>query len=251
MGELQVGVDLGTAYLVLTVLDGRGWPLAGEYQFAEVARDGLIVDFHGAVQRLKAMKAQLEGRIGRPLAQAQTGYPPGVPAAERRATANVLEAVGLECIGLVDEPTAANRVLKLSEGAIVDVGGGTTGIAVVEHSQVVYTADEATGGTHFSLVIAGALDIEFAAAEQRKKDPERQRELFPVVEPVMEKVASIVQRHTREHSVPELVLVGGTTAFPGMDRVIESYTGIPTRTAPEPMLITPLGIGMHIAGANG
>lgn len=237
-----MGVDLGTAYLVLTVLDDQGWPVAGEYEFAQVARDGLVVDFHGAVQRLQAMKARVEARIGRELDQAQTGFPPGVPQAERRASANVLEAAGLACSGLIDEPTAANRLLKLERGAIVDVGGGTTGIAIVEDGQVVYTADEATGGTHFSLVIAGALDISFEEAETRKKDPAQQRQLFPVIEPVMEKVASIVQRHARNFDVAELVLVGGTTAYPGMDAVIESYTGIPSRTAPEPMLITPLGI---------
>ena len=40
---------------------------------------------------------------------------------------NVLRAAGLECSGLIDEPTAANNVLHIRDGAIVDVGGGTTG----------------------------------------------------------------------------------------------------------------------------
>jgi Ethanolamine utilization protein, possible chaperonin len=52
-GELYVGVDLGTAYLVLVVLDAKGMPLAGEYQFASVVRDGLVVDYIGAVDRLR------------------------------------------------------------------------------------------------------------------------------------------------------------------------------------------------------
>ena len=42
--KLRVGVDLGTAYLVLVVTDESGIPLAGEWQYAEVARDGLVVD---------------------------------------------------------------------------------------------------------------------------------------------------------------------------------------------------------------
>ena len=53
-GPLQVGVDLGTAYLVLVVLDQDKKPIAGEYQFAQVVRDGLVVDFVGAVDRLTA-----------------------------------------------------------------------------------------------------------------------------------------------------------------------------------------------------
>ena len=49
------------------------------------------------------------------------------------------------CTGLVDEPSAANAVLGLRDGVVVDVGGGTTGIAVVRDGEVVHTADEATG----------------------------------------------------------------------------------------------------------
>jgi ethanolamine utilization protein EutJ len=58
-GPLKVGIDLGTAYLVLVVLDEFGTPLAGEWQFAQVARDGLIVDFFGASELLKGMKERV------------------------------------------------------------------------------------------------------------------------------------------------------------------------------------------------
>src|SRR5512146_881178 len=74
--RLRVGVDLGTAYLVLVVLDEHGMPLAGEWQYAEVVRDGLVVDFIGAGDRLRAMKGRVEKRLGRPLAAAASGYPP-------------------------------------------------------------------------------------------------------------------------------------------------------------------------------
>ena len=141
---MHVGVDLGTAYLVLVVLDQNHQPIIGEYQFAEVVRDGLVVDFIGAVDRLREMKQRVEHRLGRELTHAASGYPPGVPEAERRATANVVEAVGMHCTNLVDEPSAANALLKLQNGAIVDVGGGTTGISILQDGEVVYTADEAT-----------------------------------------------------------------------------------------------------------
>ncbi len=243
-GPLRVGVDLGTAYLVLVVLDEACRPLAGEYQFAEVVRDGLVVDFIGAVDRLRAMKARVERRLGRPLTQARTGFPPGVPQVEVRATANVVEAAEMDCTGLVDEPSAANRVLGLRDGAIVDVGGGTTGIAIVRGGQVVSSADEPTGGTHFSLVIAGALDIPFEDAEALKTTPGEQARLFPLVEPVMEKVGTIVNRYLRGQQVDQITLVGGASLYPGMAAVIQRVTGRPARVAPEPLLITPLGIAM-------
>ena len=241
-GPLRVGVDLGTAYLTVVVLDADCQPLAGEYQFAQVARDGLVVDFVGAVELVKGMKARLEHRLGRELTSAASGYPPGVPRAEVRATANVVQAVGLTCTGLIDEPSAANAVLQLQNDVIVDVGGGTTGIAVVQDGKVVYTADEATGGTHFSLVIAGAHDITFEAAEQMKVNLSEQPRLYPVVRPVMEKVASIVARHVAGYTVESIALVGGTSAFPGMAEAVSEYTGLPAWVPDYPAFVTPLGM---------
>ncbi len=249
-GLLRVGVDLGTAYLVLVVLDAQGNPLAGEYQFAQVVRDGLVVDYVGAVDLLIAMRARVEKRIGRELTHAASAFPPGVPRIEVRATANVVEAAGMRCLDLIDEPSAANALLGLQHGAVVDVGGGTTGIAIIEDGEVVYTADEATGGTHFSLVIAGAHDISFEQAEAMKLDPMQHLRLMPVVRPVIEKVASITARHIAKYelesgrAVEQLTLVGGTPAFPGMAEVVQEYTGIPTRVPEHAMFVTPIGIAL-------
>jgi hypothetical protein len=62
--KVHVGVDLGTAYTVLVVLDEHYQPIAGEYQFAQVTRDGLVVDFIGAVDLLRAMKLRVEKKLG-------------------------------------------------------------------------------------------------------------------------------------------------------------------------------------------
>ena len=244
-GNLHVGVDLGTAYLTVAVLDDQYQPLTGEYQFAQVAQDGLVVDFVGAVDLVKSMKDRIEQRIGRELTHAASGYPPGVPRTEVQAAAHVVEAAGMICTGLVDEPSAANTLVRLENGVIVDVGGGTTGIAVVEKEQVVYTADEATGGTHFSLVIAGAHNISFEDAERLKINPAEQPVLFPVVKPVLEKVASIVARHIGGYQIPLITLVGGTSAFYRAAEVIEEYTGIPAWVPDFPALVTPIGMAMH------
>ncbi len=245
VGKLQVGVDLGTAYLVLVVLNEEGTPVAGEWQFAQVVRDGLVVDYLGATDLLRGMKARVERRIGREITQASSGYPPGVPRVEVRATAHVIEAAGIECLGLIDEPSAANQVLRIQNGAIVDVGGGTTGVAIVRDGEVVYTADEATGGTHFSLVIAGSLGISFEEAEALKIKPEEQVRLYPLIRPVMEKVGSIVLRHTAENPVDHITLVGGTSAFRNMAATITEYTSIAASVPPHPMFVTPLGMAQY------
>ena len=244
-GPVHVGVDLGTAYTVLVVLDQDYQPIAGAYQFAQVVRDGLVVDFMGAIALLRKLKSKVEEDLGYALTSAASGYPPGVALAEVRATANVLEAAGMHCTGLVDEPTAANNVLQIRDGAIVDVGGGTTGVAIFKNGEEIYTADEPTGGTQFSLVIAGSKNISFEAAEKLKTNPRHQAELFPTIRPTMEKVGSIVSRHIKGHNIDTIYLVGGTANFPRIAEVVQEYTGVKTLIPASPLFITPLGIAMH------
>ena len=242
---LRVGVDLGTAYTVLVVLDAQGMPIAGEYRFTQVVRDGLVVDYVGAVDILQMMKKSVEVRLGKRITHAASGYPPGVPPAERRSTANVVEAAGMVCPELIPEPTAANNLLGISDGVIVDIGGGTTGIAIIENGQVIYTADEATGGTHMTLVIAGSMNISFEEAESQKTDPSQQSRLFPIIRPVMEKMGTIIEKHIRGYQAESIVLVGGTCLFPGIAPVIQEVTGLPTQVAAHPLFITPIGIALH------
>jgi len=244
-GPVHVGVDLGTAYTTVFVLDEMYQPLVGTYRFAQVVRDGLVVDFAGATKLLRELKQDLEQRLGFELTSAATTYPPGVPIAEVRATRYVVESAGLHCSGVIDEPTAANAVLQVENGAVVDIGGGTTGIAIVKDGEVVYTADEATGGTHFTLVLAGAHRISFEEAETLKLDLTAQERLFPIVRPVMEKVATIVARHIAGYSLDTLYLVGGTSAFKHIDQVIATVTGVRTVVPTNPLFVTPLGVAQH------
>lgn len=243
-GPLRVGVDLGTATMVLLVLDSDGHPLGGRMEPARVVRDGLVVDFIGAVDRLQAMKEAIESDLGAELTAAASGYPPGVPGPERQAIAHVVQSAGMTCTALIGEPTAANLVLELQDGAIVDVGGGTTGIAILQDGQVAYTADEATGGIHFDLVIAGALDIELEEATSLKETPAEQERLLGLVRPVIEKIATITGRHIDGWDVDQVTLVGGACAFPGMAAIVSDQLGIPVAVAPRTQLVTPLGIAL-------
>lgn len=244
-GRVKVGVDLGTAYTVVVVLDEYDAPLAVASEHADVVRDGVVTDFVGAVDVVRRLRSDVESRLGVTLRSAHGAYPPGVPLSEVRAVQHVIEGADLDCSGLVDEPTAANAVLGLRDGVVVDVGGGSTGIAVLSDGLVVHTADEPTGGTHFSLVVAGALGIGFEEAEALKTDPREQARLLPVVRPVMEKVATIVARNTSGFAVPTVCLVGGTVAFPGFARVVEEATGLNAVVPVSPLFVTPLGIAMN------
>jgi ethanolamine utilization protein EutJ len=241
---VKAGVDLGTTYSVLVVLDETDRPLAVACERADVVRDGVVTDFIGAIDVVRRLRREVEFRLEMPVEAAHGAYPPGVPLSEVRAVQHVIEGAHMDCTGLVDEPTAANAVLGLRDGVVVDVGGGTTGVAVVQDGQVVHTADEATGGTHLSLVIAGALGIPFEEAEALKQDPAEQPRLFRVVRPVMEKVATIVARNTQGWPVPQVCLVGGSVTFPRFAAVVSEVAGLDATVPVSPLFVTPLGIAL-------
>lgn len=241
---LAVGLDLGTAYIVLAVVDSRQRPVACAVQSAQVVRDGLVVDYAGGLRMVRALREQLEDSLGRKLGKTAIAVPPGTGERDCATHRHVAEGAGLEVTALLDEPTAANNVLGVRDGAIVDIGGGTTGIAVLRGGQVTYVADEPTGGTHLSLVLAGNYDVDFEAAEALKKDPARQKEILPVVRPVIEKMGAIIQRHVAGRGVQTLYLVGGTCCLPGMETIIARYTGLTARKPANPFLVTPLGIAL-------
>ena len=129
--------------------------------------------------------------------------------------------------------------------AVVDVGGGTTGISILKDGKVIFTADEPTGGTHMTLVLAGSLGCSFEEAERIKKDPKQEMLVFPVVKPVIEKMAAIVARFIEGYDVDVIYVVGGACSFKKFESVFEKETGVKTIKPKEPLLVTPLGIAMN------
>jgi ethanolamine utilization protein EutJ len=249
-GPFYAGVDLGTAYIVTAVVDARGTPVAGVLTRSKsFIRDGLVLDYMGAISILRRQFQELHG-AGYAVRDAAAAYPPGTAGRNASIFGNVLEAVGFEVATITDEPSAAGLALEISDGAVVDIGGGTTGISVIQNGRVVYTADEPTGGTHLDLVLAGHLKIPDYEAEALKCDSARQTEIFPLIRPVFEKMASIVNHHIAAQSVKTLYLVGGTSSFPGIDDVMARETGIDVQKPPNPLLVTPLGIALSCLRAK-
>jgi len=239
----RCGVDLGTACVVTAVIDEHDRPAAGRVQYAEVVRDGMVVDYWGAVQIVRRMKEELEQEVG-PLVCAAAAIPPGTAELDGGAVKNVVESAGFTLTALLEESSAANALLQIENGAIVDIGGGTTGVSIFQAGREIAAADEATGGIHFTLALAGALGVSFEEAERVKRDPARHAEILPILKPVAEKVASIIRRHIAGKDVKELYLVGGSSCLTGIEEIIEKQTGLPTYKPRNPLFATPLGIAL-------
>lgn len=244
-GKLKVGVDLGTANIVLSVVDEENKPVAGATYSSSVVKDGIVVDYMGAIRIVKMLKEQVEDILGEKLTHAATAIPPGITPGNIKAIANVVESADLEVVKIVDEPTAASCVLDIKNGAVVDVGGGTTGISILKDGEVIFTADEATGGTHMTLVLAGFLHKTLEEAEEIKKQPAKESEVFSIVKPVVEKMASIVSRYIENYDVEEVYIVGGASCFKEFERVFEKELKVKVIKPLDPLLVTPLGIAMN------
>lgn len=243
-GRLKVGVDLGTAYIVIVVLDEENNPIACEKRAASVLRDGVVVDFVGAQRIVGELKAAIEARIGQELTDCAIAMPAGTDSSTKTHM-YVAESAGFNVIRVLDEPSAANALYKISNGAIVDIGGGTTGLAVFRGGEVIRVADEATGGVHLSLVIAGNYGIPYEEAEHMKMDFKNHKKLFPIIRPVIEKMATIVHRHIKVEETEVLYLCGGTCCMTGIEQVFEKQIGIPVKKPYNPFLVTPAGIAMN------
>ena len=242
--KLKVGLDLGTAYIVIVVLDEENNPIVCEKQAASVLRDGVVIDYTGASRIVKELKEKLENRLGRELLECAIAMPAGTEGSARTHQ-YVAEGAGFEVTNILDEPTAANSIYQIENGVVVDIGGGTTGLAIIKNGEVVKTEDQPTGGTHLSLVLAGNYKIPFSDAEAIKQDYSRHRDILPVVKAVIEKMASIINRYIDKDSTDTIYLCGGTCCLTGIEKIIESETGIRTIKPQNPFLVTPAGIAMN------
>jgi ethanolamine utilization protein EutJ len=241
-GPLHVGIDLGTADVVAIAVDHTGEPVAAFLEWADVVRDGIVLDYWGAIGIVKSMMAKLKSRLGREIATATTAYPPGT---DPYTSINVLQAAGLRVDAVVDEPSSVALLLKIEEGAVVDIGGGTTGISVVLEGSIVKTADEPTGGRHVTLTIAGNRRISFEEAETLKRTAPGS-ELQVIVTPVFEKMTDIVRTQIASYDVPAIYLTGGTCCFPGVEELFRrEFPDKEIFLPSEPLYLTPLAIASY------
>ena len=244
-GKLRLGVDLGTANIVLVVVDGRNRPVAGGWRHSNVVRDGIVVDWHGAVQAVQSIKTELETRTKARFNRAAVSVPPGIDRGTTKVFTNVLEACGLDIAEVVDEPVVAATALGLRDGAVIDIGHGTTGVSVMNGGEVVASIDEATGGHHMTLVLAGALKMSYESAEAFKVDPGNEAIVFATIRPTLEKMATIAAEALAGRDVEAIALVGGASSFPGAPGVFAEVLGRPVERPDEPLFPTPLGTAMR------
>ena len=180
---------------------------------------------------------------------------------------------GLNVADIVLQPLASSEAVLTDEEkelgvCLVDIGGGTTDIAIFQNGSIVHTAVIALGGNNLTNDIAMGLRTPMEQAERIKQkhgcaltsmvDKQEMIEvpsvggreprvmgrqiLSEILEPRVEEIFQLVHHEIERNGFSELlasgvVITGGSTLLPGMPELAEEIMGVPVRRG------VPRGIG--------
>lgn len=170
LGNKDIGIDLGTANILVTV-KGKGIVLnepsvvaidintgnilATGYEAKEMLgrtpetikavrplKDGVIADFTATQLMLKNMIKKICARYNTGKPRVVVGVPSGITEVEERAVEEAVMQAGAREVYLMEEPMAAAigaglDVAEPTGNIIVDIGGGTTEVAVISLGGIV------------------------------------------------------------------------------------------------------------------
>ena len=279
----DIGIDLGTAN-TLVYVKGRGIVLnepsvvamaqvrgktevlavgeeakvmlgktPGNIQAIRPMADGVIADFEVAEEMIKHFIRKVNGRFSLASPQMIICVPSGSTAVERRAIQESAEAAGARRVFLIEEPMAAAigadlPVTEPSGSMVVDIGGGTTEVAILSLGNIVFAHSVRVGGDKIDDAIIGYMRrthnllIGAATAERIKKTigiarrPEKSTGVKMALEQAPpELAADIVEKG--------IVLTGGGAMLREMDAVLREATGLPISIAEDPLFCVVMGTG--------
>lgn len=123
----------------------------GNIQAIRPLRDGVIADFEVAEEMIKHFIRKVHNRRSFASPKIIVCVPSGSTAVERRAIQESAESAGARQVFLIEEPMAAAigaglPVTEPTGSMVVDIGGGTTEVAVLSLGGIVYSRSVRVGG---------------------------------------------------------------------------------------------------------
>jgi len=153
----------------------------GNIQAIRPLRDGVIADFDVAEEMIKHFIRKVHNRRFGASPQVIVCVPSGSTAVERRAIQESAEAAGARRVFMIEEPMAAAigaglPVTEPTGSMIVDIGGGTTEVAVLSLGGIVFARSIRVGGDKMDEAIISYIRRNFnllvgeSSAERIKKE---------------------------------------------------------------------------------
>jgi cell division protein FtsA len=292
--ELMAGVEIDAVHLSMAGPHIKGFNSRGVIAVAGKSREITRDDVRRAIEAAKAVSLPAGREILHVLPQDFVvdeqdgiGAPVGMTGARLEvnvhivtssstATQNIVSCVNRAGVGVIDtvieQIAAAEAVLTPDEKelgvALVDVGGGTTDIAIYERGSLWHTAVIGVGGDHFTSDIAVGLRMPIPDAEKLKRkcgcalsamvDEDEtmdvasvggrrsrvmaRRILSEILQPRAEEIFHLVWDEIRRAGYEKslnsgIVLTGGGAILEGMPEIAEQIFDLPIRRG------APAGIG--------
>ncbi|MBQ8182814.1 MAG: rod shape-determining protein [Clostridia bacterium] len=121
-------------------------------------KDGVIADFDMTADMLKAFVKRAISGSPFNRARVMICIPSGVTEVERRAVHDAAKSAGARYVSLIEEPMAAAigaglPVLEATGSMIVDIGGGTSEVAVISLGDIVTSKSVRVAGDNFDEAI--------------------------------------------------------------------------------------------------
>ncbi|WP_022978329.1 MULTISPECIES: rod shape-determining protein [Nevskia] len=145
-------------------------------------RDGVIADYTVTEKMLQHFIRKVQkGRVMRPMTRVVVCVPYGSTQVERRAIKESVENAGARKVYVIEEPIAAalGAGIPISEARgsmVVDIGGGTSEVAVISLNGIVYAESVRIGGDRFDEAIVSYVRRQYnmligeATAERIKQE---------------------------------------------------------------------------------
>ncbi|NWG46554.1 MAG: rod shape-determining protein [Alphaproteobacteria bacterium] len=123
----------------------------GDVEAIRPMRDGVIADFEVAEEMIQLFIRKVHNRRAFTAPRIIVCVPSGATAVERRAIRESAMSAGARKVDLIDEPMAAAigaglPVHEPTGSMVVDIGGGTTEVAVLSLGGIVYARSVRVGG---------------------------------------------------------------------------------------------------------
>lgn len=132
----------------------------GNIEAIRPMRDGVIADFEVAEEMIKHFIRKVHNRRSFANPQIVVCVPSGSTAVERKAIQESALSAGARRVYLIEEPMAAAigaglPVTEPTGSMVVDIGGGTTEVAVLSLNGIVYSRSVRVGGDKMDDAIVG------------------------------------------------------------------------------------------------